>query len=121
MTLGEIKELLCGEFLTEETDEVLNHSVSAAYSSDLMSDVLAYTQENAVLITGLNNPQVIRTSEMMDICCVIFIRAKEPSEMMIDLAKESGISVMITEKGMYHSCGILYKEGLLGGTEHGRK
>ena len=32
----------------------------------MMSDVLAYVKDQAVLITGLTNPQVIRTAEMMD-------------------------------------------------------
>lgn len=120
MKISDIKQLLDGEFLTEETEEILNHYIDGAYASDLMSEVLAYTLENAVLVTGLNNPQVVRTSEMMDIPLIIFVRAKQPNENMVELAKKSGIGVMTTNHSMFNCCGILHKAGLMGGTEYGK-
>ena len=65
-----------------------------------------------VLLTGLCNPQVIRTAEMMDMRCVVFVRSKCPSEEMIRLAKESDLVVLRTAKRMYESCGRLYDRGL---------
>ena len=79
-----------------------------------MSDVLAYVKDQAVLLTGLVNPQVIRTAEMMDMMCIVFVRSKKPSEEMIALARESGIALMTTERRMYDACGILYTNGLIG-------
>ena len=77
-----------------------------------MSDVLAYVKDQAVLLTGLVNPQVIRTAIMMDMVCVVFVRSKEPTEEMIALAKESGIVILRTDKRLYEACGILYSNGL---------
>jgi len=65
MKAREILEILNAELLTGE--ENLDMEFNAACGSDLMSDVMAYVKENVVLLTGLVNPQVIRTAEMMDI------------------------------------------------------
>ena len=80
----------------------------------MMSDVLAYVKDQAVLLTGLVNPQVIRTAEMMDMRCVVFVRSKNPSEEMVELARDSGIVVMRTGLRMFEACGILYSAGLGG-------
>ena len=42
----------------------------------------------SVLLTGLVNAQVVRTADMMDIVCIVFVRGKEPSQEMIELAQE---------------------------------
>jgi len=83
--------------------------------SDMMSDVLAYVKNQSVLLTGLCNPQTIRTAEMMDIVCLVFVRDKQPDETMITLAKQRGISVFTTYHTMFTACGILYNAGLKGG------
>ena len=110
MKISMIRDLLDAEVLCCE--ENLGHHVYSACGSDMMSDVLAYVKDQAVLLTGLCNPQVIRTAEMMDMRCVVFVRSKCPSEEMIRLAKESDLVVLRTAKRMYESCGRLYGEGL---------
>lgn len=90
----------------------LDSEVNSACGSDMMSDVLAYVKDQAVLLTGLVNAQVIRTADMMDMRCIVFVRNKKPSAEMLDLARESGIVVMTTQRRMYEACGILYSSGL---------
>ncbi len=110
MTIGEIRDLLNAEILSGE--ELLDHSVDSACGSDMMSDVLAYVKNQAVLLTGLVNPQVVRTAEMMDMVCIVFVRSKQPTPEMLALAKECGIAVLTTKKRMYEACGKLYSCGL---------
>ena len=86
-----------------------------ACGSDMMSDVLAFVKDQSVLITGLCNPQVIRTAEMMDIICICFVRGKQPDEAMIALAREKGIVLLTTTLRMFTACGMLYESGLRGG------
>lgn len=95
-------------------EENIGRHVYSACGCDLMSDVLAFVKDQAVLLTGLVNPQVIRTAEMMDMICVVFVRSKEPTPEMIELAKESGIVLMVSDKRLYEACGILYQNGLVG-------
>lgn len=110
MKISKIKELLGAEMLTGE--DMLDHEVYSACCSDMMSDVLAFVKDQGVLLTGLVNSQVIRTCEMMDMVCIVFVRDKAPSEEMIKLAKESGIAVMKSRFRAFEACGILYTEGL---------
>lgn len=98
-------QVLCGE-------EHLDAEVTCACGSDMMSDVLAYVKDHSLLLTGLLNPQVIRTAEMMDMCGVVFVRGKTPGESILDLAREKGIVVMKTKYRMFSACGILYDGGL---------
>jgi len=112
MKISTIRDLLEADVVCCE--EGLESHVYSACGSDMMSDVLAYVKDQAVLMTGLVNSQVIRTAEMMDMNCVVFVRSKLPTEEMIELAKESGIVLMATKKRMYEACGILYSNGLVG-------
>lgn len=112
MTINAIKDMLEAEVLCGE--EYLDHEVHSACGSDMMSDVLAFVKDQAVLLTGLVNSQVIRTAQMMDMVCVVFVRSKKPTPDMIEIAKASGIAVLATDKRMYDACGTLYINGLTG-------
>ena len=101
-------KVLCGE-------DRLDGEVHSACGCDMMSDVLAFVKEHAVLITGLCNPQVVRTALMMDMRCIVFVRGKMPAEDVIDLAESSGLVVLATNERMYVACGKLYENGLSGG------
>lgn len=112
MNINTIKELLDAKVICCE--EALDKHVYSACGSDMMSDVLAYVKDQAVLLTGLVNSQVIRTAEMMDMNCIVFVRSKMPTAEMTELARESGIVILATDKRMYEACGILYSNGLVG-------
>ena len=110
MKISDLQTLLDAKVLCCE--ENIGRHVYSACGCDLMSDVLAYVKDQAVLLTGLVNPQVIRTAVMMDMVCIVFVRSKMPSQDMIDLAKDSGIVIMNTDKRLYEACGLLYTNGL---------
>ncbi len=112
MKLSTVKELLDAKIYVGE--ESLEEEVFEACGSDLMSDVLAFVKDKALLLTGLQNLQVLRTAEMMDIEAVVFVRGKVPSKEIIDFAESRGMVLMTTDLPMYTSCGLLYSGGLLG-------
>ena len=112
MTIQDVKEILEAEIL--EGGDRMEEEVETACGSDLMSDVLAFVKEKAVLITGLINPHVVRTSEMLDITCIVFSRGKLPSQEILEEAEESGITVLATKTTTYTACGELYMHGLPG-------
>lgn len=115
MKISAIQELLQAEVICGESD--LENEVYSACGSDMMSDVLAYVKDQAVLLTGLVNAQVIRTAEMMDMVCIVFVRSKQPTAEMVELAKDHGIVLLSTKKRMYEACGKLYESGLTGNGE----
>ena len=106
-----MQELLDAKVLCCE--ENLGKHVYSACGSDLMSDVLAYVKDQAVLLTGLINSQVIRTAMMMDMVCIVFVRSKDPTEEMLQLARDNGIVILSTNKRLYEACGLLYANGLV--------
>lgn len=116
MTVNDIIDILKAKVLVEGD---LNEEVKMACGSDMMSDVLAFVKDQSVLLTGLMNPQVIRTAEMMDMHCVIFVRGKGNSvnEEVLKLAELKDITVLATPYRMFTACGLLYSSGLRGGCE----
>ena len=113
MKLDRVMEVLKANTYTDVPFEDIE--IHAACGADLMSDALAFGEDKGLLLTGLNNPQCIRTAEMMDIHCVMLVRGKEPDETLVALANEKDIVVMKTDYSMYTSCGLLYQAGLAGG------
>ena len=110
MKISEIAEKLTGQILC--CAEKADIEVHSACGSDMMSDVLAYVKDQSVLLTGLVNPQTVRTAEMMDMYCIVFVRGKVPDASIIELAEERGIVLITTEMRMYSACGHLYASGL---------
>lgn len=116
MTIKDVKDILGARFISGE--QFQDREVHAACGSDMMSDVLAFVKDRAVLLTGLCNPQVIRTAEMMDIVCIVFVRGKQPDETMIEMAEEREIALISTGHRMFSACGMLYSKGLGGGSSY---
>jgi serine kinase of HPr protein (carbohydrate metabolism regulator) len=110
MKISEIRDLLDAKVLCCE--DRIDREVYSACGCDLMSDVLAFVKDQAVLMTGLVNPQVIRTAVMMDMVCIVFVRSKTPSEEMLSLARDNGIVIMQSDRRLYEACGIMYSNGL---------
>lgn len=114
MRLGQIIEILGAEVITCRNPD---DEFKTACGSDMMSDVLAFVKEQGMLLTGLVNPQTVRTADMMDMGCVVFVRGKTPGDDVISLAKERGITLLSTKLRMFTACGLLYQAGLEGGRE----
>ena len=109
MKLDKIMEITGAQLISGELDD---RDYIQAFSSDLMSDVLTVEADDAILITGLANIQTIRTAEMADISCILFVREKEITPNMIRLAEENEIILMKTGNAMFTVCGKLFAEGL---------
>lgn len=110
MNVQELIGLVNGTLCTERAD--LNREIKGGCGADLMSDVLASIQPEAVLLTGLCNPQVIRTAQMADVAAVVLVRGKQPPQETVDLADQENIPLIVTPFGMFELCGRLYQAGL---------
>ncbi len=110
MKLNEIIKLVDGIILTPDLNTNIN--IHGGYGADLMSDVLAASQPSAVLLTGLTNPQVVRTAQMADFRAIIFVRGKQPQRETLDLANQENMPLITSPLGMFELCGRLHKAGL---------
>ena len=114
MKARRVAELIDGEILSGMS-LVDNVEVNTAFAADLMSDVLAYVESDkndVILITGITNPQIVRTAEMLDIPVIIVARGKKVPEETIKLAEEKGIIIIATKHIVFTTCGILYMNGI---------
>ncbi len=116
MKLREIIDILGAELIFGE--QLLDGlEVDRCYSADLMSDVLGRPHANGILLTGLTNPQAVRTADIADIKAVCFVRGKRPDAETIALAKQKDIPLFVTRFTMFDACGLLYANGLRGVSE----
>ena len=113
MTIRDVMQILDAELICGE--QLLDTEVHTACGADMMSDVLAFVKDQSVLLTGLINPQVVRTADMMDMRCIVFVRGKVPEEQVTELAVERDIVVLKPPLRMFTACGRLYEKGLRGG------
>lgn len=113
MTVRRIIEVL--EAKVASGEDLLDLEVNAACGADLMSDVMAFVKEKVVLLTGLANPQAIRTADLLDIKVVVLVRGKTPTGDLVDMARENGMALLSTRLSMFLACGRLYEAGLRGG------
>ena len=111
MTLDEIMRATEAQMLVEPPYSI---DLVSACASDLMSDVLLFTKPHMLLITGLTNPQSIRTCDMAEAPAIIFVRGKYPPRDTLALAEEMGIAVLLSPYTMFETAGLLYEAGLKG-------
>jgi predicted transcriptional regulator len=110
MNVKELIQLIDGHLFNPSAN--LNREIKGGCGADLMSDVLASIQPEAVLLTGLCNPQVVRTAVMADVAAIIIVRGKNIPKETIDLANEEEIALISSRFGMFELAGRLYKAGL---------
>ncbi len=110
MKLGEVLKVIEGRVISRNVD--LETEVTSGGGSDLMSDVLAFAQDGMLLMTGLTNPQVVRTAEMAGTAAIVFVRGKIPPPETIALAEHKGIPLLASKFTMFETCGRLYTAGL---------
>ena len=113
MKMIDCASVLNAEILVPGLD--MDMDIQVACGADLMSDVMAFAcTSNEMMLTGLVNPQAIRTAEMMDVHVIVFVRGKRPGEQMLELAREKHICIMSTPLPMFTACGLLYQSGVKG-------
>jgi len=112
LKLREVKDILDASVVVGE--EKLDMEVHTAFGADLMSDVMAFAKSGSLLLTGLTNPQVIKTASSRNIAAIIIVRGKEPSTEAIAMARELQIPILTTSYILFETAGILYSKGIVG-------
>ena len=110
MNLKDVVEVVEGTPLNPEVD--MDVKIRGGCGADLMSDVLAASQPKAVLLTGLTNPQVVRTAQIAQFRAIIFVRGKQPPPETIDIATQENMPLVTSPFGMFELCGRLRQAGL---------
>ena len=110
MTIREIAGILDAKWICCE--EEADREVLYAFASDMMSDVLAHVGDDTMILTGLINSQSVRTAEMLDVPCLVFVRGKIPHQDAVARAKQIGLPTLLTTCSLFEACGRLYTAGM---------
>jgi hypothetical protein len=110
MQLRDVMATLGARLVSSHCDPTIE--IRAGFAADLMSDALRYDLSQALLVSGLANPQVVRTAEMADVAAILMVRGKVPPADTLDLAEETGVPFLSTDLTMFESCGRLFSAGL---------
>ena len=110
MTIKEICEIVDARIVTGE--EFINADIRHGVAGDLMSDVLTLDADHLLLVTGLSNTQTLRTAEMADITCILFVRGKVVTPEMKEIAEDNDMVLLECRYSMYKAVGMLYEAGL---------
>lgn len=114
MKIIDIVQLIEGRLVTIPNEYINGKEYLKAFACDLMSDCLAFVNDdNCLLITGLANQQALRTAEMLDIDCIIFARGKKINDEMLNLAKLNNMTLIATQYTLFEVSGLLYQAGIL--------
>ncbi|MCL2211317.1 MAG: hypothetical protein FWB95_05290 [Treponema sp.] len=106
MTIREAAAMLGAEILQDEFED---SALTGAYTSDLLSDVMANAKEGGALITIQAHKNTIAVSTLVNISLVIICnnRPVQDNE-MLETAKDEGIAVIRTKENQFTVSGRLY-------------
>ena len=110
MTIREVARILDARWVCCE--EAADQEVQYAFASDMMSDVLAHVSEDTMILTGLINSQSVRTAEMLDVPCLVFVRGNVPQQDAVIRARQIGLPMLLTSCSLFEACGRLYTAGM---------
>jgi len=92
----------------------LGRDITGGYASDLLSDVLANSNEGNVWVTLQIHQNVVAIASMKELAGVILVNRREPEQETIEKAEEEGIVIMVSELPAFELVGRLYQLGISG-------
>ena len=92
MTLKDVQNILNADVISGDHD--LEKEIKCAFAAELLSDVLALSQEGALLITGFTHLQVVYAADAANLCAILFVRGKWPNEATQQLAIQKKIPLI---------------------------
>ena len=106
MKLNQIVEKLNLE--TRVAVNNLDAEVKNGYVSDLLSDVLANSEENDLWITLQLHPNIVAIASMKGLSGIVIINGREPQEETVKKAEEENISILLSTMTAFELSGKLY-------------
>ena len=106
MTIREAAAMLGAEILQDDFNDT---PLSGAYTSDLLSDVMANAREGGALITIQAHKNTVAVATLVNITVIILCNNRPvQDEEMLKAAKDEGIAVIRTKDNQFTVSGKLY-------------
>ena len=108
MTIREAAAALGAEIVQNEFEDA---ELSGAYTSDLLSDVMANARSGGALITIQAHKNTVAVATLVEISVIVICNSRPVPDDMLQAAKDEGIAIMCTTENQFTVSGKLY--GLL--------
>ena len=92
----------------------LDCEVTGGYASDLLSDVLANSEEGNLWITLQIHQNIVGVASMKDLAGIILVNNREPEQETLKKAEAEKLPIMVTEMPTFELVGKLYSLGIVG-------
>jgi serine kinase of HPr protein (carbohydrate metabolism regulator) len=89
-------------------DQFEDADLSGAYTSDLLSDVMANARDGGALITIQAHKNTVAVATLVNITAIIICKSRPLPQDMLDSARDEGIAVLLTKENQYTVSGKLY-------------
>jgi hypothetical protein len=105
VTIREAAASLGAEIVQAEFDD---SDLEGAYTSDLLSDVMANAKDGGALITIQAHKNTVAVATLVNITAIIICNSRPLPEDMLEAAKGEGIAVLLTKENQFTVSGKLY-------------
>jgi len=105
--LKDVTERLSLEVKTCE--EGLQHEITGAYVSDLLSDVMGNSKEGNVWITLQTHLNIVAVAGLRSLAGIIIVGNRKPPEEVLQKAENEKITIMTTPLPAFEVAGRMYQ------------
>ncbi|MDR0403015.1 MAG: hypothetical protein LBH35_05430 [Treponema sp.] len=105
MKIREAAAMLGAELLQEQFEDT---ELSGAYTSDLLSDVMANARDGGALVTIQAHKNTVAVATLVNISLIILCNNRPIQDDMLEAAKDEGIAVIRTKENQFTVSGRLY-------------
>ncbi|MDR1863537.1 MAG: hypothetical protein LBQ67_06425 [Treponema sp.] len=106
MTVREAAGVLGAQIVQDEFEDA---DLTGAYTSDLLSDVMANAKDGGALITIQAHKNTVAVAALVNIICIIVCNNRPLPEDMLESARDEGIAVLLTRENQYTVSGRLWE------------
>jgi len=106
MTIHEAAAALGAKILHDEFED---KDLTGAYTSDLLSDVMANARDGGALITIQAHKNTVAVATLVNIGVIIICNSRPVPADMLAAAKDEGIALLLTKENQFTISGKLYK------------
>jgi hypothetical protein len=77
-----------------------NTNINFVYGGQTMSDLIANAAPDVLLVTSLNNAQLIRVADLMDVPGICLVDGCEPAPELVSHARAAGTALLVSPTGL---------------------
>lgn len=92
----------------------LGREVTGGYASDLLSDVLANSNEGDLWITLQIHQNIVAVASMKNLAGIVLVNSREPEKETLEKAQEEDVVIMVSDLSTFEVVGRLYGLGVTG-------